>query len=318
MTVSGLDPEMLIEAIRGARIEPCLLGTQPALSSIARLMCPRVCLDFATLGPSLHLNGEMARSCYTLIFVLASSTKARSFNFASEYTDGYMAFYPPGSVADAVTPEGYANATLTVPVADFHTALMLHFPEIPEKVLRSGAGMRIGEVEQTRLRRLLAPLQHSMWNAPEFFSESRVRRQIEGELLAAFLAAMRSGCADLVPPPTHRAGGRLRRLRKAREFLAAHSHEPVGLDDLCTALGLSRRGVENLFQDLLGISPITYLRHQHLHGARSALLKAAPGPGAVKSAALEWGFLHQGRFARDYYVLFGEKPSETLRRSEMR
>ena len=318
MAVSGLDPEMLVAAIRGARIEPCVLGTQPALSSIARLKCPHVCLDFATLGPALHLNSEMARSCYTLIFVLASSTRARSFNFASEYTDGYMGFYPPGSVADAVTPEGYANATLTVPIAEFHAALALHFPEIPETVLRRGAGMRIGELEQARLRGLLAPLQHSMCNEPEFFSESAVRRQIEGELLATFLAAMRSGCADLVPSPTIRAGGRLRRLRMAREFLAAQTQEPVCLDDLCAALGLSRRGVENLFQDLLGISPITYLRHLHLHGARRALLKAAPGPGAVKSAALEWGFLHRGRFARDYRALFGEMPSDTLLKSKMR
>jgi len=318
VTVSGLDPEMLIAAIRGAYIEPCLLGTQPTPSRIARLMCPRVCLDFVTLGPSLHLNGEMAHSCYTLVFVLASSTKARSFNFASEYTDGYMGFYPPGSVADAVTPEDYANATLTVPIADFHTALALHFPEAPEKVLRSGAGMRIGGVEQTRLRGLLARLEDSMWHSPELFAESPIRRQIEGELLAAFLAAMRSGCADLVPPPTNRAGGRLRRLREARDFLAAHTHEPVYLDDLCTTLGLTRRGVENLFQDLLGISPLAYLRHQRLHGARSALLEAAPAAGAVKFAALKWGFLHQGRFARDYYALFGEKPSATLGKGEVR
>ena len=310
----GIDPEMLMAAIRDAHLDPCLLSPHPAPSRLARLTCPRVCLDFATLGPALHFTGEMARTCYTLVFVLACPEKGRSFNFSVEHTDGYMGFFPPGGAIDARTPKGYANATLTVPAADFHAALAQHFPEAPAKLLRSGAGMRIGPVEQTRLRGLLARLEHSLWHSPEMFAASKVRRQVERELLATFLDALRSGCADLVPPPTHRTGGRHRRLRQAREFLAARTREPIYLDDLCTTLGLTRRGVENLFQDLLGISPITYLRHQRLHGARRALLQAPPAPGAVKHAALEWGFLHQGHFARDYRRLFGESPVDSVRR----
>ncbi len=308
----GIDPEMLITAIRDAHLEPCLLGSSPAPSRLARLMCPRVCLDFATLGPALHFTGEMARACYTLVFVLACPEKGRSFNFSFEHTDGYMGFFPPGGALDAVTPEGYANATLTVPVAEFHAALERHFPEAPEKVLKSGAAMQIGLDEQARLRGLLARLEKSLWRSPESFAAASIRRQVERELLAAFLAALRSGCADLAPPPTNRVGGRLRRLRQAREFLAAHTHEPIYLDDLCTALGLTRRGVEKLFHDLLGLSPIAYLRHRRLHGARRALLQAMPASGAVKHAAIEWGFLHQGHFAHDYRALFGEGPGETL------
>lgn len=315
MTARGLDPEMFVAAIRDARIEPCLISSRSVPSRIARLACPNVCLDFATIGPAMHFAGEMARTCYTLIFVLACPAKGHAFNFSMVHNDGYMGFFPPGGVVDAVTPEGYANATLTVPAADFHTALAQHFPEAPEEVLRSGAGMRIGPAEQAHLRGLLARIEHSLWHSPEMFTGPLIRRQVERELLATFLAALRSACADLAPPPTHRIDSRHRRLRQAREYLAAHAHEPIYLDDLCTTLGLSNRGLQNLFQDLLGVSPLTYLRHQRLHGARRALLQAAPASGAVKFAAREWGFLHQGRFAQDYRTLFGEGPVETLARS---
>jgi len=314
MTVRGLDPEMLVAAIRDARLEPCLLSARPAPSRLARLTCPSVCLDFAALGPAMHFTGEMARTCYTLVFVLACPEKGRSFNFSFEHTDGYMGFFPPGGVVDAVTPEGYANATLTVPVAEFHAALERHFPEAPEKVLQSGAAMQIGPAEQARLRDVLARIEASLWHSPELFGGPRFLRQIERELLAVFLDALRGGCADLAPPASNRTGGRHRRLRQAREFLAAHTHEPIYLDDLCAVLDLTRRGVENLFQELLGLSPMSYLRHQRLHGARRALLQAPPAPGAVKFAARGWGFLHQGRFARDYRALFGESPVETLAR----
>jgi AraC family transcriptional regulator, ethanolamine operon transcriptional activator len=34
----------------------------------------------------------------------------------------------------------------------------------------------------------------------------------------------------------------------------------------------------------------------------------------VKKIALDSGFWHLGHFAKDYHALFGENPSETLRR----
>jgi len=303
---------MLVSAMRDAQLEPCLLNSRPAASRIARLTCPHGCLDFAALGPAVHTTGEMALACYTLVFVLACPAKGLSINFSTAHTDGYMGFFPPGGMLDAVTPEGYSQASLTVPAVEFHAALEQHFPEAPAKVLRGGALMLIGPVAQARLRGLLAHLEEALWHTPELFAGSLIRRQVERELLAGFFSALRSGCADLVKPPSNRVGGRLRRLRQAREFLAAHTHEPIYLDDLCATLGITRRGVEKLFQDLLGLSPITYQRHQRLHGVRRALLHAAPASGAVKNAALRWGFLHQGRFAHDYRSLFGESPSDTL------
>lgn len=314
MTVRGLAPELLVAAIRDARLDPCQLSAGPRPSQIARLACLRVCLDFADLGPAMHFIGEMARTSYTLVFVLACPEKGRSFNFSMTHSDGYMGFFPPGGVVDAVTPEGYSNATLTIQTADFHAALKLHFPEIPQRVLRDGAGMRVGPHEQARLRSLLARIEFAMHRSPKSVSLPSARRQLDRELLAAFLDALRSGCADLAPAPPKRTGGRHRQLRQAREYLAAHAGEPIYLDDLCTALRLSRRTVENLFTDLLGVSPITYLRHLRLHSVRRALLDAQSSPGAVKFAALDCGFLHLGHFARDYRMLFGENPSETLAR----
>jgi AraC-like DNA-binding protein len=305
---------MLMAAIRDAQLEICLLSARPAPSRLARLICPQVCLDFAEIGPAMHVRGEMAQACYTLVFVYACPREGRSFNFAAEHTDGYMGFFGPGGEVDAFTPEGYANATLTVPIAEFHAALELHFPEVPEKILKSGALMRIGPSEEIRLRGLLSQVDGSMWRSPESLADSSIRRVVERELLAVFLGALRSGCGSLTPPPPPRTGSRFLRLRQARDYLADHTHEPIYLDDLCTHLGLTSRGVENLFQDLLGISPMTYLRHQRLHGVRRALLKAEPATGAVKFAALNWGFQHHGHFARDYRALFGENPVETLAR----
>ena len=306
------DSEMLAQAIRGAQLKPCQFSARPALSRLARIVGSRTCLDFATLGPAMLFSGAMPADCFTLIFVRTCPTVGRTFNFGIEHTDGYMGFFPPGGILDAVTPAGYGNVTLTIPAPHFHVALATAFPDIPETILARGAAMRVGPGEQTRLRTLLDRCEAMIWQPGDAPVDPLVRHNLERELLEAFLAALRSGCNDLVPPAAPRLAARHRRLREARDFLAAHTHKPIYLDDLCTALGLSHRGVQNLFQDLLGLNPITYLNHQRLHGARRSLLHAPPGPGAVKRAAYDWGFLHQGRFARDYRTLFGEGPVETL------
>lgn len=314
--LKGLDPEMLLTAIRGAHLDPCILSARTSLSSVARLQCPHVSLDFATLGPAFHVGGSMSVQCFTLVFVLTCPTKGHSFNFAIEHQDGYIGFFPPGSVVDTLTPEGYESATLTVPIATFHTAIARHFPEIPPSILERGAGIRVSPPVQDRLRRQIAAVRDTLAHHPDSLTSPVALHLIENELLATFIAAVRDGCSQLVPEPSHRTGGRLRRIRQARDFIAAHLHRPIYLDDLCAELGLAHRSVENLFRDLLGLNPITYLRHRRLHGARQALRQSTPSPGMVKNVALAWGYWHLGRFAHEYRALFGESPSETLARCD--
>jgi AraC-like DNA-binding protein len=312
------DPDQLVGAVHGAVLDPCQLSTSPAPSTLSRLLLPDACLDLIRLGPAMLFTGEMPQDCYTMMFVLGCPKPGHAFNFSMSHSDGYVGFWTPGTVLDASTPAGYANATLTVPVAEFHAAVTRNYPEIPQSVLTRGAGVRVGPVEQAVFRSLLAEVEDAIRRRNESLESALVLSHVQNDLLAVFLSALRSGCTNGEPPPAPRAGGRVRRMRQAREFIAAHVHEPLCLDDLCTALNLSRRGVENLFQDLLGINPITYLRHQRLHGVRRALSECEPGWGVVKEKALLWGFRHLGRFASDYREFFGELPAETLERKTRR
>ena len=104
----------------------------------------------------------------------------------------------------------------------------------------------------------------------------------------------------------------MKRLRHAREFVEAHSHRALNAGELCAATGMSLRGLQVMFRDLLGVSPQTYIRNQRLHGVRRALLVAEPDFGAIKQTALDWGFWHMGHFSENYRELFGETPGKTL------
>lgn len=312
MSQQILDPEALAAAIRNANFQPCQISAGPSASWMARVICPQVCLDFASLGPAMLFSGSMPRDCYTLVFVTACPDKGRSFNFAIEHNDGYLGFFPPGGMLDAYTPKGYANATLTVSASIFEAAVERMFPEIPEIVLRRGSGMRIGAAEQACLRGLLLAVTTGIEDPSRPLLGHGALGQLEVDLLDVFLLVLRSGCESLIPRPGQRIQGRLRRLKQARDFLTDNLHAPLSITELCGEMGMSRRGVELLFQDSMGIGPSAFLRHQRLHGVRRALKAAPCVAGVVKQTALDWGFWHMGHFAREYRELFGESPSGTL------
>ena len=57
----------------------------------------------------------------------------------------------------------------------------------------------------------------------------------------------------------------------ARALIMDHPDTPMTISDLCRALGISRRNLQYCFQDVLGISPASFLRIVRLNGARRAI-----------------------------------------------
>jgi transcriptional regulator GlxA family with amidase domain len=62
------------------------------------------------------------------------------------------------------------------------------------------------------------------------------------------------------------------------------------------------------------MGPIRFLTLRRMHLVRRALLLAGPSEKTVTRIATDQGFWELGRFSVAYRALFGEPPSETLRR----
>ena len=78
---------------------------------------------------------------------------------------------------------------------------------------------------------------------------------------------------------------------------------------------MTERTLRAAFQDYFGIGPVQYLKIRTLNMARDALLNSDPALTTVTGVATRFGVWELGRFARDYRLLFGELPSQTLRRA---
>jgi len=99
---------------------------------------------------------------------------------------------------------------------------------------------------------------------------------------------------------------------RALEFMHADPGAAVTLADVARATGVGMRALTRGFEKRLGTSPMRYLQQCRLERARGELLD---GRGSVTDIAYRWGFGNLGDFAACYRERYGERPSETLRRS---
>lgn len=102
-------------------------------------------------------------------------------------------------------------------------------------------------------------------------------------------------------------------IRVAEDYIRAHCAEPLTIERLAAASGVSQRTLLEGFRRHRGTSPKAMLRDLRFQRVREALLGAAPGSATVADIATAWGFYELGHFAVEYRRRYAEPPSATLR-----
>lgn len=115
------------------------------------------------------------------------------------------------------------------------------------------------------------------------------------------------------PPPTIAP----QFVRRAEEFMAANLSAPIQLPEIAGAAGVPVRTLSEGFLRFRHTSPINLLRQMRLDRARQ-IIRESTAELRVATIALDCGFTHLGRFAQGYRERFGELPSETPRRGQLR
>ena len=103
-------------------------------------------------------------------------------------------------------------------------------------------------------------------------------------------------------------------LKNTLKILNDPDRLPITVAKMRELVGVSSSSLNRIFLSEYGISPKSYLRSRCLSAARDALACSSP-EAKVSDIANLWGFWHMGQFAGDYRRMFGELPSDTLKRN---
>jgi AraC family ethanolamine operon transcriptional activator len=163
-----------------------------------------------------------------------------------------------------------------------------------------------------RLRMVLQSMFEMLRVRHDLLEQPQIRRSLQDGLLANLFSTLGEAGDTTI---AECAQGRRRVVERAKAYVLAKQNEPVTVAELCRAIGASRRKLQYCFHEVLGHSPHQYLRAVRLNRVRRELKGEAAGFVSVQQAAANWGFWHLSHFTADYKAMFGELPSDTLRRS---
>ncbi len=219
----------------------------------------------------------------------------------------------PGALVELSTPSPTAWLSVTAhpEAVEREAALLAGAP--PGSVPRPVVSLVSDPEAVARLRKLLLEVIGVL---------DSTRGALQAEAVAhmerTLLRAVARNSIDASP---RRERGRLLRVERSAafrsifEFLRTLPSGPVYVEDLCRATGLPERTLRLLFFEQFGESPVRVLRSRRLCLAYEAFQEPGVGLKQIREVAGSFGFWHMGQFAADYRALFGERPSDTVRRA---
>ncbi|SRR5579871_1986612 len=200
--------------------------------------------------------------------------------------------------------------TMSMPAQDFpvlcKTIMGREFLAEPRTAL-----VRPDPALMTRLmktHKVVAQLAH---DTPDILQQEEVGRALEAQLIHIMVRCLAEGAG------IETTTGDLRHhaiVKRFEDFLAAYTDRPLYLTDICAGIGVAERTLRAACEAHLGMGPIRFLALRRMHLVRQALLHADSSKITVTRIVTDHGFWELGRFSVAYRALFGERPSETLRR----
>ena len=146
---------------------------------------------------------------------------------------------------------------------------------------------------------------------PEMLRHPAAVQAMQQEVLAMIVQTLN------LSPSAQRRVGRPKRsigMSRAIDYLRFADVSCLTVPTLCAEAQISQRNLEYGFKETFGTSPHRFLQLRRMHAARSTLIAADRESSKVSEIARATGFYELGRFAGRYKQLFGELPSQTLRR----
>ncbi|MBA5690197.1 helix-turn-helix domain-containing protein [Rugamonas apoptosis] len=213
----------------------------------------------------------------------------------------------PGNVEfELVTPSAYRIYGIVVSRALLTGAAARSGCQVDWRRVQAAEVLRVDARARAQCVHLLAQLLPEQLAAP-WQGEARWQDAI----LSALLDMLDHSCVE--PAIAASLQRRQRVVARAREYILAHRAEAITVPELCEQVHVSRRTLQYCFEDVLGMSPMLYLRMMRLNGVRRQLHDACARGSAIGDVAGAWGMCNFSQFSSDYRKLFGVRPSAVLK-----
>ncbi|MDJ0510142.1 MAG: helix-turn-helix domain-containing protein [Crocosphaera sp.] len=259
----------------------------------------------------IQTRGQPAKG-YISFAVLWSENEKEYYSFRHPIEPQRTIFGFNNREADSVFPQGIIMTQIIMPVQTFDTyADQLQRYDIDHN-FRSRNCVNLLPTGIIEIKDYLKQLFWLAVHKPNWLQQPHIEKLVADDLLPLLISHIPINWNSKASLKPYRRG---KLIAKAEKEMLAQLETPLTLKQLAENLESSSSALSYGFQDLFGLSPMRYLKVRRLHAVRQHLKANEPESCTIAILASQFGFCNSGHFAKDYKAMFGELPSETLRKT---
>lgn len=307
VNTSSLDSfEGLHNAIRGSHVEVTQLGRGKFRGSLSHVGIGDFSLSIGSFSVGVRTQRVSSDDKLVVGMLLSSEDRVTHWSFDMHPAD--VLIMPPSTEHDGTFHGAAAYAAIRFDLSEV-MSLFKGEPRLsdPAAWLSKNvyqADPAIGVAATRRLPLIISRLARQQTGLSDAAADFW-KRSIIDAVTGTVVRSLPPDSRGLLPSATQLVA-------KVDDYVEAAGLRPVHISEICAQLNVSRRTLHRAFYEVLGLGPITYLRHRRLCAIHSVLRESDPATATVAQVAIQHGFIELGRFSHYYHSLFGEYPSETL------
>ena len=223
---------------------------------------------------------------------------------------GSIIVHNPNTPLEAELYPEYRQFLLSVPIESLETVLRENIAGGLTKPLEFTHDNAAVDFNKSALYRMLATICDDIDRGDGQLLTKPVAESVERSILELLLLMMPSNYSASIggvatPVPYY--------VKRVERLIQERGHENLRVEDMVAESGVSARSLFAGFRQYRDTTPMNYLKAYRMELARDKLKSSSPIEASVTEIAYDCGFSHLSKFARDYQLRYGEKPSETLR-----
>lgn len=285
------------------------LDAEQYKSNIFQASVGDMLISSARFGCYIEQQGETPVGMRT--FAVPDIDSSEMYWFGHTVEQDALLVFPTHREIDVFSRPGFNVLTFSIP-----EALLL---SLFERKGILGLEKALGREEKVIQSQpvLLNSLRYLLRTMPEILKNSLNNHvlavEIQDQILSILIQILDDSKTE---SSVHQQNNRMT-LKRALDYIHDHADadRPLRITDICKIARVSERCLQNIFKQKLGMTPKNYLTGYKLYEAHRELWRAEPNLVHISDIANNWGFWHMGHFAADYRRMFGELPSDTLKRT---
>lgn len=321
-TSSNVHPEPIITVIDVTDKNAKDVGVELFEQDLVKLdnvpMCAqRIIFRLASLVLVYHSSNVRLRTCTkispeSIVFSVFGPYATGTVNGLS-IRSGLVLAAAPENEARFVVNNGWESVAIFIPKQEFMEHISIRQMNCGFK---EHEGIQLLDIEPSKTEKLFElgkQLIHKAVAQPDLFKNKSAEQTFSKvEIIETLLATVFSASTLALSKDEKNRQKQFAIVKATEQYILEHAGADLYVTDLCKAADVSERTLEYAVKEIIGLTPIAYIKKIRLHLLHQSLLHANPETTTVSDEAQRWGFWHFSELSKAYKSYFHELPSETL------